>query len=240
MDEEEPRWLDTVTKGTWSSRKQRHIGMPPVPWPIDEDTDEQLRSYPRGRPEDYQITYLKPIFVNPLNTWGPRDSQVKVVTERLGDVLNLRQCYHYLNLFHPQTVFSDEHVSRCLKVFQIALQHVNHVEFITGNDEEFYEWSFGGEDQYYVNFSTFYRPRRTELKSMLRVADQSFSEKDYVGSGFTLCELIFSPDKFAIFEREWGKNPTHESIRKILLAFFPSDIVNKIFEMTCSPHPKAH
>ena len=224
---EDKRWLKE--NAIWSTRSQRCFGPYPS-WPVDKDKSSQLRNYPLGKPEDYTITYLKPTFEEQGHTIGGRNTKVTVVKEKLGDLMSHRQIYLSLELLHPQTNITHEIVERCFDVFSIALKRVSHMEFVYNDLPEF------STDPFYVNYSTFRRPRREYLHDFLHYPSVSFSEKDDVGSGFTLLELIFEDKKYKIFKREWEKIIIHQQIRDILSNHFPQDIINRIFELTCKAH----
>lgn len=188
------------------------------------------------------IAYLKPIFANPRNTWGPQNTRVEIRFEDIGDVLNLQTCHAYLKKTYPQRRFSKPEIQRCFDIFLAAIRKTTHVEGMTDLRMDVCY------NHYYKHYGTFVFSRHNQLEYMFNSQLALFACYDIntqtengwkawpnergsltkVWQCFTLKELIENDEKYELFRQFWDNLPDFQQTYDTLREYFPKDIIQLI------------
>lgn len=180
--------------------------------------------------ENFKITYLKHCSKN-----FERNPEVKVVTENVGNLLNLKKCSLYLQLWYEDYT-SVEHVFRCYNIFKLVTQKGTSVEYMGDEKEEQIDFY---RESYWEKSGTFRISRKNYLKQLFSNINSKFvcydidEENDRnKWRSFTLLQLLTNDEHYSYFYKYWSNLEDYETIRNILLKVIPNkDVVDKIGAM---------
>ncbi len=217
-----------------------------------EDADAPIViSYPRGKAEDFTVTYLVPI-EEKRKDFLMNDFPLTVKTEKIGDKLNLRNCALYLHIKFPNKLFSDEEIQKCYSVLSLTLRHCTYYDVM--ND---YTTEYGYED-FHLNHGVFTRTRCDIVETIYKYEISRFfcynlSKQDEKGYKnlcnsdltlkeklenitfmkypfFTLRELLECDEAYNVFYKYWNNLPNYEKTVTTLKEYrLTKDTINFIF-----------
>ncbi len=173
---------------------------------------------------------LKIIYLKTKESFN-RKPEVTVVTENIGNQLNLKRCSLYLQLWYEDYV-SQENILRCYNIFKLVAKKGTSCESMEDEDDnmDFYR------ESYWEKSGTFFISRKDYIYLLFRNVNLRFVcydiDTEVDGSKrrkFTLRELLTNEEKYRYFYEYWNNLPDYETIRYLLLEVLPNkDVVDMI------------
>ena len=174
---------------------------------------------------ELKIIYLK------SNCQWITTPKVSVVTENIGNQLNLRRCSFYLQLWYPDHT-SEQDVLKCYNIFKLVTKKGTTCEYMEDKDDntDFYR------DSFCEKAGTFFTSRKDYVYLLfsnvnLRFACYDIDTEDDPRKRrkFTLLELLTNDENYQYFYEYWNNLPDYETIRNLLLKVLPNkDVVDMI------------
>lgn len=185
-----------------------------------------------------KITYLTPIKVGNPPVRVVTNPPVRVVTEYVEDILSLKRCGLYLQLWY-EDLYSEENVKKCYNIFRLVTQKASdyHFDFDKKGDcAEFFC------DNFYEKPGTSKTKRKkillilfenSRLKFLCFEPDDSHGLTEYSSDVpiFELKDLLTDDNKYKTFLDYWENLENYETKRNILSQVLCKDVVDKILTM---------
>ena len=173
---------------------------------------------------------LKIIYLKSDSYWD-KTPKVSVVTEDIGNQLNLRRCSFYLQLWYEDYT-SEQDVLRCYNIFKLVAKKGTSYEPMGEKDDNVYFY----RESYWEKAGTFHTSRKDYVRVLFSNVNLRFACYDIDKDGdptkrrkFTMLELLTNDENYQYFYEYWNNLPDYETIRNLLLKVLPNkDVVDMI------------
>lgn len=168
-----------------------------------------------------KVVWLK-LLDNP--SYSDRDPSTILVEEEVGDIVSIRRCALYLELFHDE----------CRMECAIGMREV--CKTLLERTVEFDEGVYWFEP-YFTKPSVYLESRHKAAKEFFMNSKITICSYDKAWLKATenepddLIDIVRDEVTYNKFRDYWNRVPTIKEMRDMLLEFFPKDIANKIVSM---------
>jgi hypothetical protein len=178
--------------------------------------------------EDLKIVYLKTIGIHhPFDRTPP----VTAVTENVGNLLNLKRCSLYLQLWYENNT-SEKDVQRCYNIFKLVAKKgttSEHMCDTNNNNVDFYRESYLGKAGTFGDRKDYIKQLFMNINLRFLCFDVDKEKDKNKRREFTLLKLLTDEEAYNYFYDYWSKLEDYETVRNILLKVIPNkDVVDKI------------